>query len=142
MYIIDSRRFLSSHSGTSSRSRPWSSRVTQTTGWSSRWMVSCRAAIALPTESTRKGMSSLTMAIRIRRRPASPPVDSMRMATSPLRRRAATSARNSAASRSASRESPCVSPGNALRVSALRMDSTSGWARRVWTVIGLIVLRE
>ena len=40
-------------------------------------MVSWRDAIALATESTRNGMSSLTMPIRIRRLPASPPVDSI-----------------------------------------------------------------
>ena len=39
-------------------------------------MVRPRAAIALATESTRKGMSSLTMPIRIRRWPSLVPVDS------------------------------------------------------------------
>ena len=43
MYIIDSRRLLSSHSGSSACSLPSSSRSTQTTGCSRRWMVSCRA---------------------------------------------------------------------------------------------------
>ena len=38
-------------------------------------MVSWRRAMALATESTRNGMSSLTMPMRIRRLPASPPVD-------------------------------------------------------------------
>ena len=38
-------------------------------------MVSWRAAMALATESTRNGISSLTMPIRIRRLPASPPID-------------------------------------------------------------------
>ena len=64
-------------------SSPSSSRSTQTTGWSRRWMVSWRAAIALATESTRNGMSSLTMPMRIRRLPASPPVDSIASASSP-----------------------------------------------------------
>ena len=48
---------------------------------------------------------------------------------------AATSARNSAASRSASRVKPWVSPGSAFPVSALRIDSTSGGSRRVWAVM-------
>ena len=104
---------VSPHSGSTSLSRPSLSRVTHTTGCSRRWMVSWRPAIALAIESTRNGMSSLTMPIRIRRRPASPPVDSIASATSPLRRRTATPARNSAASRSPSRVKPLVSPGSA-----------------------------
>ena len=80
-------------------------------------------------------MSSLTMAMRIRRLPASPPVDWIDSASSPRRRLPATSARNSAASCSPSRDRPWVSPGRAFSVSALRIDSTSGGARRVWAVI-------
>ena len=52
-------------------------------------MVICFAAIALATESTRNGMSSLTMPMRIRRCPASPPVDWMATSSSPGLRRAA-----------------------------------------------------
>ena len=104
MYIIDSRRLLSPHSASTSlklalvvarrRRRPGGAGG----GWSAG-----APAIALATESTRNGMSSLTMPMRIRRLPASPPVDSIASASSPRLRLAATSARNSAASRSASR---------------------------------------
>ena len=44
----DSRRWTSSQIGSIRRSVPLSSRSTQTTGWSSRWMIRPRAAIALP----------------------------------------------------------------------------------------------
>ena len=48
----------------------------------------------------------------------------------------------SAASRSSSRVKPLVSPGSALPVSALRNASTSGLARRVWTVMLRYLLRQ
>src|SRR4051794_36922990 len=101
-------------------------------------MVSCLAATAFATESTRNGMSSLMIAMRMRLRPASPPVDSILRPRSPGRRVPATWVMNSAASRSASRERPWVSPGSACPVSAFRIDSTSGGSRRVWAVMGKI----
>ena len=61
-------------------------------------MAMPRAAIALATESTRNGMSSLTTARRIRRWPASPPLEVSWIATSPGLRRAAVAATNAAAS--------------------------------------------
>ncbi len=85
MYIIDSRRLLSSHSGSSSLSMPSvvARRRRPPGGAGGGWSAG-GAAMALAIESTRNGMSSLTMPIRIRRRPASPPVDSIASATSPL----------------------------------------------------------
>src|SRR5207248_241975 len=98
-------------------------------------MVSCREAIALATESTRNGMSSLTMPMRMRRLPASPPMDSIERASSPGLRLAASAARNSAAARSASRVRPWVSPGIAFPVSAFLIDSTKGGSKRRWAVM-------
>src|SRR2546423_14695666 len=92
--------------------------------------------MALATESTRNGMSSLTMPMRMRRLPASPPVDSINSASSPGLRVAASSARNSAASRSVSRVKPWVSPGSAFPVNAFLIDSTKGGSRRWWAVMG------
>ena len=47
-------------------------------------MIRPRAAIAAATESTRKGMSSLAMQIRIRRRPSWVPKDSIRTIGAPV----------------------------------------------------------
>ena len=57
-------------------------------------MISPRAAIAWATESTRKGMSSLAMQIRIRLWPSRVPVDSSLTKAVPRGRRAAQPAMN------------------------------------------------
>ena len=98
-------------------------------------MVSCRAAIALATESTRNGMSSLTMPIRIRRLPASPPVDSIVSPSSPrlaLRGDFGEELGRFALSLAGK---ALGFAGKRVPVSALRIDSTSGGSRRVWAVM-------
>jgi hypothetical protein len=64
--------------GGSAVSRPRRRGVTDSTGWSRRWISMPCAAIVAAIESTRKGMSSLTIARRMRRCTPSPPCDSMR----------------------------------------------------------------
>ena len=102
---------------------------------------SVAAAIAAATLSTRNGMSSLTTTSRIRLLPASPPVDSTRMAISPGARSRATSAMNSAAFCCSAGPKSAVSPGKASLVSAVRSESTRDFAARRKAVIN-IVLRQ
>ena len=75
-------------------------------------------------------MSSLTMASRMRRLPASPPVDSSRIASSPGLRSAATSATKAAASSCSAAPKPSSSPGRALPRSACCKRSTIAAAAR------------
>ena len=83
------------------------------TGWSRRWMIRPRAAIAAATESTRNGMSSLAMHRRIRRCPSSVLDDSILTTAAPGARRAQAVAMNSAAACRSSSLKPSSSPGSA-----------------------------
>ena len=111
--MIDSRRSPSVRAGQRSVRRPSLSRRTATIGCSRRCTASPRAASAAATESTRKGMSSLTIASRIRRRPPSLPTDSSaKLGLFGARRAAACATKAAAAWRSSSLK-PSVSPGSA-----------------------------
>ncbi len=113
-YMIDSR-FLSGQIGSMPVTTPLASRSTQTTGCSSRWMIRPRPEMALATESTRNGMSSLTMQIRIIRARTLPPIDSSRTSAIPGGRRCAVAATNRAASRQSPSSNPSISPAGRLR---------------------------
>jgi hypothetical protein len=60
MWITDSGAPSSEWAGSTRCSSPSASRMTRMTGWTKRWMPYSRRLTAIPSESTRNGMSSLT----------------------------------------------------------------------------------